>query len=79
MADKKPYGNVTYADPGYQADKQARYPIDSEEHVRAAWSYINQADNASRYSANQLTAIKKRIMDAMRKYGIDKYENAGRK
>src|SRR6185437_2803811 len=42
---KKPYGNVSYADPGYQSDKQKRYPIDTAAHVRAAWSYINQSKN----------------------------------
>jgi phage head maturation protease len=70
-APTMPYGNVDYADPGYQADKQKRYPLDTEEHVRAAWSYINQSDNASRYSADDLAAVKKRIMAAGKKYGIE--------
>ena len=39
----KPYGKVSYADPGYQEDGKARYPIDSAAHCRAAWSYINQS------------------------------------
>src|SRR6185312_5147778 len=39
-ASKTPYGDVAYADPGYQSDKKKRYPIDSADHVRAAWSYI---------------------------------------
>ena len=67
----QPYGNVEYADPGYQADGKKRYPIDSEAHCRAAWSYINQADNASRYSPEQLTKIKNRIKAAGKKYGIE--------
>ena len=54
---KKPYGNVTYADPGYQADKKKRYPLDSEQHVKAAWSYINVAKNAAKYSSAQLARI----------------------
>lgn len=66
----KPYGNVTYADPGYQKDGKKRYPIDTEAHVRAAWSYINQADNASQYSPEQLASIKGRIKSAMKKFGI---------
>ena len=68
---KKPYGNVTYADPGYQGDKKKRYPIDSAEHVRAAWSYINQSKNAGAYSSSQLSAIKGRIKSAAKKFGID--------
>ncbi len=66
----EPYGNVKYADPGYQQDGKKRYPIDNEEHVRAAWSYINQADNASAYTPEQLKAIKGRIKAAAKKYGI---------
>ena len=69
-ADKMPYGDVTYADPGYQADKVKRYPLDSAEHCRAAWSYINQQKNASQYTAEQLTVIKDRIVQAAKKYGI---------
>lgn len=65
----KPYGDVKYADPGYR-DGKARYPLDTEEHCRAAWSYINQADNAKFYNATQLKAIKDRIMAAGKKYGI---------
>lgn len=80
MADnsKKPYGNVTYADPGYQSDGKARYPIDSEEHVRAAWSYINQSDNAGKYSSSQLSAIKGRIRAAAKKYGIQIEDSGSR-
>ena len=38
---KKPYGDVEYADPGYR-DGQKRYPVDSETHVRAAWTSAMQ-------------------------------------
>jgi hypothetical protein len=60
----KPSG--TYADP-----KNSKYPIDSEEHTRAAWSYINQPKNAAKYSASELAAIRGRIRSAARKFGID--------
>lgn len=66
----EPYGDVTYADPGYQNDGKKRYPVDTEEHVRAAWSYINQADNAKMYTAEQLSNIKGRIKAAAEKFGI---------
>jgi len=68
---KQPYGDVTYADPGYQSDKKKRYPIDTAEHVRAAWSYINKANNASQYSSDQLASIKGRIKAAAKKFGIE--------
>lgn len=66
----EPYGDVTYADPGYR-DNKKRYPIDTPEHIRAAWSYINQGDNAAEYDASQLKAIKSRIMAAAKKAGIE--------
>jgi RNA polymerase subunit RPABC4/transcription elongation factor Spt4 len=67
----KPYGDVTYADPGYQKDKKKRYPINTSAHVRAAWSYINQADNAELYTAAQLARVKSRIKSAAKKFGIN--------
>lgn len=67
---KKPYGNVTYADPGYQSDGKARYPVETEEHARAAWAYINKAKNAGAYSAGQLSKIKARIRAAMKRHGV---------
>lgn len=70
-ANKEPYGAVEYADPGYQKDGKKRYPIDTEKHVRAALSYINQEDNADEYSSDQLKKVKGRIMAAAKKLGIE--------
>jgi HK97 family phage prohead protease len=67
---KKPYGDVTYADPGYQSDGVKRYPLDSEAHCRAAWSYINMPKNADKYTSEQVSAIKGRIRAALKKYGV---------
>lgn len=69
-ASKKPYGDVTYADPGYQKDKQKRYPLDSKSRAKAAWSYINQADNAKLYTSAQLKRIKARIVKALKSFGV---------
>jgi hypothetical protein len=69
-ATKTPYGDVPYADPGYLPDKKKRYPVDTERRARAAWSYINQADNARQYTANQLKRVKGRIKSALRKFGV---------
>ena len=68
MADKKPYGDVTYADP-----KNGKYPVDTEEHARAAWSYINMPKNAAMYPLNGVTLseVKDRIKAACKKFGID--------
>lgn len=70
MAAEEPYGDVKYADPGYR-DNQKRYPIDTPEHIRAAWAYINVAKNAAEYDAKDLAKIKSRIMAAAKKAGID--------
>jgi HK97 family phage prohead protease len=66
----KPYGNVTYADPGYQKDGKKRYPIDTAAHAKAAWAYINKAANAGAYSAKQLASIKSKIKAACAKFGV---------
>jgi hypothetical protein len=66
--DKKPaYGNVEYADPGFQTDKKARYPIDTEEHIRAAWNYIHKSKNESQYNPDDLKKVKGAIETAWRK------------
>jgi hypothetical protein len=65
----KPYGDVVYADNGYQKDGKKRYPLDSPAHVRSAWSYINQAKNAALYTDGQLKRVKGRIKAAMGKIG----------
>ena len=70
-ADKAPYGNVEYADPGYQSDKKKRYPVDTAAHAKAAWSYINKDSNASKYSSDDLAKVKKKIMAACKKFGIE--------
>jgi hypothetical protein len=71
QAGSAPYGNVTYADPGYQKDKKKRYPLNNEKRVRAAWSYINMPKNAKKYSSSQLASIKSKIRSAAKRYGID--------
>ena len=70
LSGKEPYGDVEYADPGYQSDKKKRYPIDTEEHARAAWSYINKASNAREYTADQLAHIKGKIKRALKGFGV---------
>lgn len=68
---KKPYGDVEYADPGYQKDKKKRYPINTKEHAKAAWSYINKEHNSSKYSAEELAHIKGKIKAACKKFGVE--------
>jgi phage I-like protein len=56
-ADK--YGDVKFADP-----TNKKYPIDTEEHIRSAWNYINQSDNAGKYGSSEVAQIKRRIISA---------------
>lgn len=73
MADdpKKPYGDVEYADPGYQEDGKKRYPLDSEVHCRAALSYISMPKNAAKYTGEQLAKVKGKIRAALKRYGVE--------
>ena len=69
FAATEPYGDVKYADPGYR-DNRKRYPIDTPDHIRAAWSYINMPKNQKDYTDEQVAAIKGRIKAAAEKAGI---------
>ena len=60
------YGDVKFADP-----VNNKYPIDTPEHVRAAWSYINHKDNAAKYDADEVKTIKNRIKQAAKKQGVE--------
>jgi phage head maturation protease len=76
-AEKMPYGDVAYADPGLQEDGKERYPLDTEDHVRAAWTYIHQRENADKYTPEQLKRVVGRIRRAMKRIGAT-VDNEGR-
>lgn len=63
---ERKYGDVEFADP-----VNNKYPIDTEEHIRAAWSYINHKDNAAKYDKDEVAAIKSRIKRAAKKHDIE--------
>ena len=60
------YGDVEFADP-----TNNKYPIDSPQHVRSAWSYINHADNAAEYDREEVETIKGRIRRAAKQHGVE--------
>ena len=62
---ERKYGDVEFADP---ANK--KYPIDTPGHIRAAWSYINQRDNAAKYDEDEVKKIKDHIKRAARAQGV---------
>lgn len=59
------YGNVAFADP-----TNKKYPVDTPEHVRAAWRYINHADNAAKYDADEVRLMKDRIRAAAKELNV---------
>lgn len=63
---EREYGDVEFADP-----TNKKYPIDTAEHVRAAWSYINHADNAAKYSKADVADIKRRIKRAAPRFDVE--------
>lgn len=63
---QREYGDVTFADP-----TNKKYPVDTPEHVRAAWSYIHHKDNAARYDADEVETIKGRIRRAAKQHGVE--------
>ncbi len=60
------YGDVKFADP-----TNNKYPIDTPEHTRAGWNYINHKDNAAKYDADEVETIKNHIRRAAKKHGIE--------
>ena len=63
---ERKYGDVEFADP-----VNNKYPIDTAEHVRAAWSYIHHKDNAAKYDSDEVKTIKSRIERAAKKHGVE--------
>ena len=60
------YGDVEFADA-----TNKKYPVDTPEHIRAAWSYINHRDNAAKYDADEIKTIKQRIKRAAKKHDVE--------
>lgn len=63
---ERKYGDVEFAD-----STNNKYPIDTPEHVRAAWNYIHHEDNAAKYDQKEVQIIKDRIRRAAKKFDID--------
>ena len=63
---EREYGDVAFADP-----TNNKYPVDTPEHVRAAWSYIHHKDNAAKYDSDEVEAIKGRIRRAAKQQGVE--------
>lgn len=62
------YGDVKFAD-----DVNKKYPIDTEEHIRAAWSYFHMPRDYEKYDESDRKTIENRIIQAWK----DKINPAG--
>jgi len=56
---KAKYPKATFADP-----TNKKYPIDTPGRIKAAWAYIHQPRNASKYTRVETRTIKSRIRRA---------------
>jgi hypothetical protein len=61
----KKYGNVAFADPLHH-----KYPIDTDKHIRSAWTSIHVKNHAAKYTPEELKAVHGRILDAATAHGI---------
>ena len=60
------YGDVKFAD-----ETNKKYPIDTPQHVRSAWSYMNHEDNAAKYDKDEVEMIKGRIKRSAKRHGVE--------
>ncbi|KIF00861.1 hypothetical protein PL81_38765 [Streptomyces sp. RSD-27] len=61
----------TYADPGYQADKEKRYPLDTKARAKTAWARVHESEVARGYTSAQLKRIRQRVAKALRGHGVE--------
>lgn len=61
-----PEAKKQYADP-----ENYKYPLDTEQHVRAAIAYFSKPKNYSMYSRDERRAVWNRIIRAAKRFGIE--------
>lgn len=64
-------GTGSFADPGYQADKEKRYPLDTKARAKTAWARVHESEVARGYTAAQLKRIRQRVAKALRGHGVE--------
>lgn len=56
-SEKAPYGDVHYCDDGMRSDGKKRFPVDTPERIRAAWSYSHHKSIMDKYTSSQLSRL----------------------
>lgn len=64
-------GAGPFADPGYQADKEKRFPLDTKARAKTAWARVHESEVARGYTAAQLKRIRQRVTKALRGHGVE--------
>jgi hypothetical protein len=59
---RRKYGDTVFADP-----TNKKYPIDTPGRIKAAWAYIHQPSNSSKYTAAERRLIQGRIRAAAKR------------
>jgi hypothetical protein len=70
-ADLSRGSKVKVVESEYADTAHKKYPINTEGHVRAAWSYIHMPKNQGGYSEEEISAIKRRIAAKAKHFGIE--------
>src|SRR5215213_10859496 len=60
------YGKTRFAD-----ETNKKYPIDTPGRIKAAWAYIHQPSNASKYAPAERRTIQSRIRQAAKARGVE--------
>lgn len=63
---EREYGDLEFADP-----VNKKYPVDTLEHVRAAWSTIKHHGYEAKYEADDVRMIKGWIRRAAKRHGVE--------
>ncbi|WP_345191700.1 DUF6582 domain-containing protein [Streptomyces lavendulae] len=70
-AEPAPVGGTgSFADPGYQADKAKRFPLDTKAQAKAAWASVHESDTARDYTSAQLKRVRQRIVKSLKGHGV---------
>ncbi len=67
-SEKAPYGDVHYCDNGMRSDKKKRFPVNTKERAKAAWSYSHHKSIMASYTSEQLARLHACIASAYKKF-----------
>jgi regulator of replication initiation timing len=69
-AKSAPFGDVEYADPGFQSDGIKRFPIDTAYHAKKSLEFLQDDSAASAYTPKDFETVKSRVESAVEGLGV---------